>query len=238
MTVLSQELADIYNEAENAIKKAEIHTSEPPVPALNEMRYAGQHALAYVNLPDGVEKNEEYAKAKAHAKRAYFDAYDYLLMSLLEEVHAYQETIKGYSYIAARIIGPRYSSFKEQTINAKEYSSQCRLKKQDKEEWSKRDEHYKEFDDHVANVGAFLKAIKSCEEEILEEVARRIDEISYRKNEEKDRKSWVKPLVIGTVAGILAFIIGTIVFMLFLQKPLTEMVQGFSKQQQDRVESN
>lgn len=67
-------VADLYAEAEAALKKIERQSEAMHVPTLNQLRYAGCHITRYIR---DIENNKhELAKAANHCKRATYDVYE------------------------------------------------------------------------------------------------------------------------------------------------------------------
>lgn len=54
-----RDLEEAYHEAEEAIRRVEVYTKKVPVPAVNEMRYAGYHALRHLIVEEDGEKARE-----------------------------------------------------------------------------------------------------------------------------------------------------------------------------------
>lgn len=77
-----RDLEEAYHEAEEAIRRVEVYTKKVPVPAVNEMRYAGYHALRHLIVEEDGEKEREREKAISHCHRAYYDAQSFLLLIL------------------------------------------------------------------------------------------------------------------------------------------------------------
>lgn len=176
-----------YDQAETAIKQAEVLCLCKPVPALNEMRYAGYHAIRYVELPEGQEKEEEHDKCIRHSRRAYYDANEFMILGLSGEVNAIDESIRGYEYIVSEILGHDvYASFCEKIIEAQEFAMESRLRKKDEEKWDNRDCFSDQCAKHSINLRAFLKAFDSHKTSISSRICR-----EQNKDEEarKDKKS-------------------------------------------------
>lgn len=75
-----------YREAEEAIRTVEVHTGKLAVPALNEMRYAGYHALQCLLAKDDISRHAACSKAISHCRRAFFDAQSLLLLFFYSRV--------------------------------------------------------------------------------------------------------------------------------------------------------
>lgn len=100
-------LEDEFCKAENAIKQAEHEGAEPPIPSINELRYAGFHHIAATNFKLTGEHSkalEEMRKAVRHARRARFDVNEFYLTICAERIAEYRRSFNGYEYLAAQII--------------------------------------------------------------------------------------------------------------------------------------
>lgn len=104
---LSRILAEEFNKTENIIRQSEHSGAEPPIPAINELRYAGYHHIEANKFringkhPDAIE---EMRKAVRHVRRARFDANEFYLTICAEHIAAYRKSFNGYEYLAAQII--------------------------------------------------------------------------------------------------------------------------------------
>jgi len=65
-----------YRRAERAIKRCEMIALAVPTPAVNQLRYAGNHALKAMTAIDADLQRQELEDAERHCKRAWFDAFD------------------------------------------------------------------------------------------------------------------------------------------------------------------
>ncbi|MEG0025095.1 MAG: hypothetical protein RR719_07100 [Akkermansia sp.] len=106
----SDDLAELlYSEfakAEKAVKDYEHLAAELPVPSINELRYAGFHAVQAIKL--GISEHDKchelLDRAIRHSRRAYYDVLEYDVMLMTKKVEAYQRVYEGYEYLAASII--------------------------------------------------------------------------------------------------------------------------------------
>lgn len=106
---LTELLSSEFAKAEQAVKDYEHLTAELPVPSVNELRYAGCHAIQALKL--GITESEKchelLDRATRHARRAYFDVLEYDVILMTKKVEAYQRSYEGYEYLAASIV-PHY----------------------------------------------------------------------------------------------------------------------------------
>lgn len=95
-----KELAEVYREAEKIIKRAENEVvlrfgKESPgvgglfIPAVNQLRYAGNHIVSFLENSDKIEERLE--KAIAHCVRASCDAYDCVIQFYLQQCRHFLE---------------------------------------------------------------------------------------------------------------------------------------------------
>lgn len=72
----------LFVKAEGAIKKVEHVNSELVIPAVNQLRYAGNHLTRYL---DGFKNLHELDAVAKHCQRAVYDAYEAAIISALLE---------------------------------------------------------------------------------------------------------------------------------------------------------
>lgn len=109
---LCQVLAEEFSQSERAIKQVEHGGAEPPIPSINELRYAGFHHIVANQLKINGEHEkalEEMRKALRHVRRARFDVNEFYLTICAEQIAAYRKSFSGYEYLAAQII-PNFCS--------------------------------------------------------------------------------------------------------------------------------
>lgn len=109
----SKELAKLlfseFAKAEKAVKDYEHLTAELPVPSVNELRYAGCHAVQAIKrgIDESNECQELLDRAIRHSRRAYYDVLEYDVMLMTRQVEAYKRFYEGYERLAAPLI-PHY----------------------------------------------------------------------------------------------------------------------------------
>lgn len=83
--------AEKFNRAEKAIKEIEVLTLEGVVsPALNEIRYAGQHFIRCFGLDDMEQIKKCSTEAERHLRRAIYEAYDAGISFYIEKCHRFK----------------------------------------------------------------------------------------------------------------------------------------------------
>ena len=105
-----KKISDLYNTAEQFIKEVEICQSELPIPAINELRYAGHHLLKGLVESDEEEALKSIADAEDHCNRAMYEASEAGIGYLLDTLKAFQTDYKD---IPIQPIVPDYLSVRE-----------------------------------------------------------------------------------------------------------------------------
>lgn len=78
----------LFRRAERAIKRAERLTHALPTAAVNQLRYAGRHLLQ----ADSDASGEALRKAANHCVRAWYDAFDAILLRHLEAIARFEDS--------------------------------------------------------------------------------------------------------------------------------------------------
>ncbi len=104
--ILVPRIGELFNEAERAIKRIEMHKEKLATPPINELRYAGFHLL------EGLTGSEikELEKAEGHCKRAIYDATEIMLLDHLESFHNFE---KSYEKVAITPVIKDWLDFKK-----------------------------------------------------------------------------------------------------------------------------
>ena len=103
------ELTIEFSRAERACKAFEHQDGGLPIPVVNELRYAGAHAIKALKrgIDDSEECREELDKALRHCKRARYDALEFNVVLATERLDKCIDMYRGYEWLAAPLI-PRY----------------------------------------------------------------------------------------------------------------------------------
>ena len=91
-----------FSRAERAIKRNERLTLSTPTPAINQLRYAGRHILSALQSDD----SKQWAKAENHCTRAWYDAFDGILLYQLRVIADFENA--GYPKDAVCHYFPEY----------------------------------------------------------------------------------------------------------------------------------
>ncbi len=96
--------------AEKAIKRYEMWFGCTPTPAVQQLRYAGNHLVRYVKAVGGGASSDSeeslLAQAVNHCHRAWLDAFDGLVITLLDAVREFQD--QGWSLSDICLVYPEY----------------------------------------------------------------------------------------------------------------------------------
>ncbi len=115
------ETFDLYAKAESVIKKIELSKFQNLyIPAVNELRYAGNHLLRCLTHNDIHAAEEELARANRHCKRAIYDAADAYCLFFLDEINTFKLDYKD--VIISEII-PEYTNYLAKAREVKEFIS-------------------------------------------------------------------------------------------------------------------
>ena len=87
-----QEIRNLYDEAESALKTVGRVRNELCVAAVNQLRYAGQHLVRALAETDEAIIKDELGAAKRHALRAIYDVYDASIQFHLDEINQIRKT--------------------------------------------------------------------------------------------------------------------------------------------------
>jgi len=104
---VTREIHQAYNSAEQSIKliEREFGDSGIAVPAINELRYAGQHLCRALVESDDVVKEKHYRDALGHCRRASYDAHELRLVNYFSKCVRFQSI---YSRVVISSVLPSY----------------------------------------------------------------------------------------------------------------------------------
>ena len=87
------EIRRLYDEADSLAREVGELRSEVQIPAINELRYAGHHALQAIT-DDGAVDIEVLASAKSHCERAMYEAAEAGIMFCLDAMKDFRKTYR------------------------------------------------------------------------------------------------------------------------------------------------
>lgn len=86
----------LYNKAESVLKEYELQANEGIIiPAINELRYSGQHIVRVFNSTDIDEALQSIEEASRHARRSIYDTFDALLIFYIEKCKMFKDDYKN-----------------------------------------------------------------------------------------------------------------------------------------------
>lgn len=155
----------LFAEAEGICKKVEVESeSGPVIPAINQLRYAGQHLAEATTSKELSVQKSELKKAENHCQRAIYDAAEAGCLTAKVQIEGYKEQFKELPIIDAV---PSYSA----TLTA--HGKLKRLIGEKREGVSKQ-EHYQELAQIFKTLYDGLIDIESHEEELKKILAAKI----------------------------------------------------------------
>lgn len=159
------QLIQEYSRAEKAIKEFDLVDGNLCFPAVNQLRYAGYHILKCISCDRGAENDayEQYYKALNHAKRAYYDARECLLISLINKVKDISELLGPFTFLLEKYI-PNYSKKKSALIKAdNKFKRLCRIRFDD------RDSFFNSCDDSIQIFRDYVASFEKVKDAVLKE---------------------------------------------------------------------
>lgn len=182
---LLQEICDLFTEAEKAIKEVEDTGGELVVPAVNQLRYTGNHLVRYLCNP---EKTDELHDSVRHCKRATYDAYEAAILYQLEEYRKFKD---DYRKTVVIDVIPDYPEIVTSIENARKFARENNNSKT-------RGEFYLAGRDHLVTITASVNKLDACRDELNKKI-------------KKDRSNFILQLVvigiaiIGTTIALIAW---------------------------------
>lgn len=118
--MLKDETAKAFLSATAAVKRIEAITGEAFLPAINELRNAGEHMARFMSEQDDEVKSEEQLRrAHSHCMRAWKDAYEFGTIYLLEQIDAIVRGYRGNWHQVSKSL-PEATKYLEKTQQIKE----------------------------------------------------------------------------------------------------------------------
>ena len=99
------ELRQLYETADSFAREVGELRSDVPIPAHNELRYAGYHLLQSLDDEGTVVDEDLFRKAKNHCERAMYEAAEAGIMHALEVIEEFRQ---AYKTIAMGAVVPGY----------------------------------------------------------------------------------------------------------------------------------
>lgn len=113
----SQEIRELYAEAETAIQLIEPRWEGLAIASINQLRYAGHDFISACSEAIVEKSREHLVQARRQCQRAIYDAYDGGLILVLTDIARFQKDYRGID-IAAYV--PDYPKIRQAARDAKE----------------------------------------------------------------------------------------------------------------------
>lgn len=139
-----QLVKEMYQEAEDAIKIVEhAHNKGMITPAINELRYAGNHILKGLSAENDEQQTEEFVRAERHCQRAIYDAIEVGALDCFAVFDVFQD---DYRLVEVAKICPDYHDILDIVEGARKFVRNAQ--KSEKEQFYKElQERYQQLKD-------------------------------------------------------------------------------------------
>ncbi len=184
------EIVVLFNEAEEAIKYIEDFGENLIVPAVNQLRYTGNHLVRYLSSSQNIEELKDAAK---HVKRATYDAYEAAILYHILEYNKFKNDYRG--VVVSQVISD-YSDIQDSIEKARSF---VRTNGESKT----RGENYRDGRQHLENIIKETRRLNSSRDELNKLI-------------KKERRDFLRDVVVAF--GVVAGIVGAIVACLQLLK--------------------
>lgn len=203
----AEELVRLFRLAEEKIKLVENLNEELPIPAINELRYAGYHMAQY--LAGGPDADEQLAKAQNHCKRAIFDASEAGVTHQLEVFRVFKHDFRP--LIVSETV-PDFAQIEAQVRDAK------KLILTPRNESDSREAYYEQCSVHLAKLREANERLDLHREDLLKALK---------------RMNWMARTYYFAAAGVAIAFVGVVIGALSLmtsqtQAPLTAVAPASS----------
>jgi len=185
-----REIRSLFTEAENAIKEVEDTGGELVVPAINQLRYTGNHLIRYLSDPDDKRAPEELADAAKHCKRATYDAYEAAILNQLLEYNKFKD---DYRKTVITFVLPGFANIAANIEQARGFVRNNNKSKT-------RGEAYQTCREHLRTIVANVGQLNACRDELNKQIIR-------------DRRNYMFQAV--AALGAVATIVGVILTISF-----------------------
>ena len=115
----------LYEDADEFTREVAEFRESIPIPAHNELRYAGHHLLQALDDDGTIADQEQLRRACTHCERAMYEAAEAGIISLLVSIRQFQ---KDYKDIVIGEVVPTYSDCKASARRAQELLTSGRSK--------------------------------------------------------------------------------------------------------------
>lgn len=208
--LLEQDVVVAFHKAEEVLKRYERLTLKPLLPAINQLRYAGEHLSLSIRL-DGNFRIEALRKAKSHCDRAYYDAIECVIVEILEAFHRLRNG--GYTVSELLEAWPKYEEVKpvllEGQSRLESLGALKSLSKESREELQIfLDRLIGVYFELCANIDKIDEMRKRAYEARESDKAKELDQIAHVNAQREDRRYWSNMAV--SVVGVLLSLLGIV----------------------------
>ena len=141
------ELRSRYKEAEDLLHSLGVDTSID-VAAINELRYAGRHALDAMLATRDDERQKQIDRATAHCERAIYDAYD---AAIFFKLRTFDQFVDDYKLVQITDVIPDYLDLVEDISTAKNMLQQARSEEDSRADYYAQAREHHDRMTHVLN---------------------------------------------------------------------------------------
>ncbi|WP_437855119.1 hypothetical protein [Sorangium sp. So ce363] len=199
-------LTELWETAEDRIKRTEQTHTKLPIPAVNELRYAGYHIVQAILATDAGAASGETQKALNHCKRSTYDAAEAEALYHLERIKLFQE---DYRTVFIDIPGLRYQDIRRRAREAKDFLLETQKNR------DSRDAHYERVIEICDELKGALVELDEARDELNKQLAAKTaeQEAETKRAEEAERKERAKNAMearrwrIGTAVAFAAFLV-------------------------------
>lgn len=118
-----QSVKEIFQKAEDAIKLIEhIHNLGMVTPAVNELRYAGNHMFSGLSAVDAESQAEQFDKAERHCQRAIYDAIE---VGALDCFTVFDVFADDYKLVVISDVCPEYNEIQDLVAGVRDFVKQA-----------------------------------------------------------------------------------------------------------------
>ena len=111
------DLRALYDTADKFAREVAEFRSEIPIPAYNQLRYAGYHLLQALDDSGSISSNEQLRRAVSHCERAMYEAAEAGIISVLDSIDQFR---KDYKDIVVKDVVDDYASIVVQARKAQD----------------------------------------------------------------------------------------------------------------------
>lgn len=184
------EIISLFDKAEREIKQIERLNDELPMPSINELRYSGYHiarAWTAQQGDDATTMADELTKAKRHAERALYDAYEIGIQYHLGRIGGFKKDYKNFNVSS---VLKDYADLRAQANQANKHIQEVA-----EHTVGQREQHYQACAEHYARVAQIADRLDEARDDI--NAAIRADVMVTRR--------WAIGIVLGIMSLIIAF---------------------------------